>query len=328
MEKLKPQHFRGVLIMILVAALSYALTEITGVFGSVVWGLVLGIVGGNAFSTPASWTSGIKFSEKTILAFAIILMGIQTGIAFRSSTPWDAALIVVLVMTATISSGLLLYKRFKLTKDDGILLGVGNAVCGASAIAAISGITDADAKSTGTGIAIVNLLGVVGLIAIPSVLAGLDLPTMQSALYTGGTLQAVGQAVAAGNALGSEVGVWATTIKMFRVGMLLPVALIFALTASKKSGEVKKPGLKLIPIFLWLFIFTSLIGAFVPLEEAWVDGIHTVEKIVLTIAMAAIGWHIKLSKLWTEGPMRLLFGTILFVIQLAVMTGLIILVNP
>ncbi|KAB2818166.1 YeiH family protein [Phaeocystidibacter marisrubri] len=327
MEKLQSQHFQGLLVMVLITGLSYGLSETTGILGSVVWGLLLGILGGNLIQTPSAWKPGIVFSEKTVLAYAIILMGIQTGIAFQSSTPWETGLIVIAVMTIAIISGLLLYKRFNLSKDDGILLGVGNAVCGASAIAAISGIIKADAKSTGTGIAIVNLLGVLGLIIIPSVLANMDLNVIEKALYTGGTLQAVGQAVAAGNTLGSDVGIWATTIKMFRVGMLLPVALIFAFTQSRSNGT-NKPSLKLIPTFLWLFILTSAIGAFLPLPDSFTDLVHTIEKIILTIAMVAIGWQIKLSKLWTEGPVRLLLGVIIFVIQLAVMTGLIILVQP
>lgn len=327
MEKLQSQHFRGLLLMSIGTAISYSLNHFTGILGSVVWGLLLGIVGGNLIHTKDSWTPGIKFSEKTVLAYAIILMGIQTGIAFQSSTPWDAALIVILTMATTILSGLFLYRFFNLSKEDGILLGVGNAVCGASAIAAISGIVKADAKSTGTGIAIVNLLGVVGLILIPSVIANMDFNVLQKGLLTGGTLQAVGQAVAAGNTLGDDVGIWATTIKMFRVGMLLPVALIFALS-QRKSADGKQPSVKLIPTFLWLFILTAVIGAFVPLPENVISSIHTAEKIVLTLAMVAIGWQIKLAKLWTEGPVRLFLGTIIFILQLVVMTGLIIFVQP
>ncbi|KAB2805461.1 YeiH family protein [Phaeocystidibacter luteus] len=328
MEKPQIKHVRGVAFITLLSVIALTLGNYVGGLSPVVWGLILGMIGGNLAVHPdlENLKPGIKFGEKTILAYAIILMGIPTGKSLNSSAPWDSALIVLLVMVVTIFSALLLYRLFKLNREDGLLIGIGNAVCGASAIAAISGITKADAKSTGMGIAVINILGIIGLFAVPPIVLALDMDTIPGALMTGGTLQALGQAVAAGEAVNPETGLWATTIKLFRVSMLLPIAIVVALSVGRKNGN--KPSLKLIPTFLWLFVLTAVVGYIEVLPTNITSVLHDIEKYLLTIAMVAIGWQIQFGKLKNEGPRRLLFGTLIFIIQLVVMYGLISVIQP
>lgn len=325
MEKPRTQHLRGLALMIGIAAIAFLISELTGFLNAVIWGLVLGIIGGNLFRVQDSFLPGIRFSEKTILAYAIILMGFPTGWSMHSSAPISIAIIVLIVMAVTILSGLVLRKVFGLSKEDGLLMGVGNAVCGASAIAAISGIIKADPKSTGMSIAVINILGIVGLFVIPPLLISYQTDVMPSALLTGGTLQALGQAVAAGEAVSPEAGGWATTIKLFRVSMLLPIAFIVALTFGRKSNS--GPSLKLIPSFLWLFILTAIAGYFYHPYEDVKEILKPIEHGLLAIAMTAIGWQVQFRKLKTEGPKALLFGTIIFMIEVGAMIALIT-INP
>lgn len=325
METPTYKHLRGTALAILLAAIAYSLSYATSTLGPVIWGLILGILGGNTLRLSPSFDAGIKFSEKTILAYAIIFMGVATGASLNSGAPVRIALLVIVVMAATIALALLLGRLFGFSKIDGLLIGVGNAVCGASAIAAISGIVNANAKSTGMSIATINILGIAGLFVLPPLLIGSSENVIPNALYTGGTLQALGQAVAAGEAVSPETGLWATTIKLFRVSMLLPIALVIAFTMGRSEGS--KPGLKLIPSFLWLFVITAIIGYFEVLPDAVQSGIKVVEKILLTIAMAAIGWQVQFRKLKSEGPKILLFGTLIFILELVLMYTLIQL-NP
>lgn len=325
MENPKIQHLRGVLLMSAITALAYFMAEGTGILNTVIWSLVLGILGGNTIRLNDDFQPGIKFSEKTILAYAIILMGFPTGWSMHSNAPAGIAILVLITMTLTIISALLLRRFFGLSREDGLLMGVGNAVCGASAIAAISGIIKADPKSTGMSIAVINLLGIVGLFVIPPLLISMNEAVLPSALMTGGTLQALGQAVAAGEAVSPETGNWATTIKLFRVSMLLPIAFIVALSMGRKTNS--GPSLKLIPSFLWLFILTAVVGyLFHPMTEVK-DALKPMEGILLAIAMTAIGWQVQFRKLKTEGPKALLFGTIIFIIEVGIMLALIR-INP
>lgn len=321
MEKPRTQHLRGVALMIGIAAIAFLITEVTGILNAVIWGLIVGILGGNLLTIPETFQKGIKFSEKTILAYAIVIMGFPTGWSMHSNAPIGIAAVILIVMAFTILSALLLRNLFGLSKEDGLLMGVGNAVCGASAIAAISGIIKADAKSTGMSIAVINLLGIVGLFVIPPLLISAQTEVMPSALLTGGTMQALGQAVAAGEAVSPDVGGWATTIKLFRVSMLLPIAFIVALSIGRKSGS--GPSLKLIPSFLWLFILTAVAGyVYHPLVEVN-EILKPIEHGLLAIAMTAIGWQVQFAKLKTDGPKALLFGTLIFMIEVGAMLALI-----
>ena len=105
-------------------------------------------------------------------------------------------------------------------KKTSLLLGVGNAVCGSSAIAAVSPVIKAEESDTGISIGVVNFLGTIGIFILPALaIKVLHFADLQASTLIGGSLQAVGQVVAAGFSVSDNVGEIATIIKMARIAM-------------------------------------------------------------------------------------------------------------
>ncbi|MBP2966955.1 putative sulfate exporter family transporter, partial [Acinetobacter baumannii] len=109
------------------------------------------------------------------------------------------------------------------SKKISLLMAGGNAVCGSSAIGAISPEIEASEDEKGQVITLVNLLGTVLMLLLPLVATGLYSTTLTQSALIGGTLQSVGQVVASASMINPEVVEFATLFKILRIILLVVV---------------------------------------------------------------------------------------------------------
>jgi uncharacterized integral membrane protein (TIGR00698 family) len=297
--------------------------------GAVSLAIILGIIIGNMAHPGARFSSGISFSEKHILSFAVALMGVSLDFTVIQELGLNSILIIVLALIVTLYSSLLLAKAFKFDRKFALLLGIGNGVCGSSAIAATEQIIGAKKEEAGLSIAIVNFLGTIGIFLLPLIATALfQLTEVNSGLLIGNTLQAVGQVVAAGFSVGESAGHTATIVKMVRILMLTPLILflLFAFSSGAKSptagGATKKPG---VPLFIVGFVLLSLVPTFDLLSEEYIKVISKASHYALMVAMAGIGLRITFSSILKDGKTALLIGSAVFLIQIAFSSGMVFL---
>jgi uncharacterized integral membrane protein (TIGR00698 family) len=306
----------GILLSTSIAIIAYLTSPYLPV-GAVVIAIIIGMLVGNTVMLKDTFQSGIKFSESSILALSIGLMGVNLNFRILKDIGIETILLVVAAMIFTILFTIAIGKLFKSDNKFALLLGIGSAVCGSSAIAATDKIIKAEQKDVGLSIAIVNFLGTIGVFLIP-LFAGLIVPfdNLQAGIFAGNTLQAVGQAVAAGFSISEESGNIATLVKMTRVLMLLPVSLIIAmLFAKSKSGDLKSKRPR-IPLFVIGFALTSVIASLHILPDVIIEIISKISSYLLIIAMAAIGLNIRTKNILNDGKQALGIGSIVFLIQI------------
>jgi len=317
-------YTKGLLAAIAVAIVSIIITQFIS-FSTATVAIILGMIVGNYFYTTfhaedSEFKSGVKFAEKDLLMFAIALMGINLNFTMLANLGVQTILIIVLGMAFTISMGLLLGKLFKLNPKLSLMIGIGNGVCGSSAIAATSGIAKVKNNDVGISIALVNLMGTVGIFLAPFLAHLLGFTDMQAGVFTGNTLQAVGQAVAAGFSISDEAGHYATVVKMGRVLLLVPLVLILIYIAkkeSKNSGEeITQKGKMGVPSFILWFIFFSLIASFGLLPKELETLISTVSSYITLIAMSAIGLMIHFGTIMKTAGTAFKVSSLLFALQL------------
>jgi uncharacterized integral membrane protein (TIGR00698 family) len=291
--------------------------------GAVVIAIILGIIIGNIFNPGESFSKGIGFSESKLLAVAIALMGVNLDYGILLYVGLKTLVLVISALILTIFTALVIGRLFKLNTKFSLLLGIGSAVCGSSAIAATDKIIEADKEEVGVSIAVVNFLGTVGVFLIPAI-AGLALNfnDINSGILAGNTLQAVGQAVAGGFSISESSGNVATIVKMARVLMLLPVTLILAFVIAKsKRNKVNSSAKPRIPLFIIGFAVFSLFPTLNLLPEVVIEFISQLSSYFLIIAMAAIGLKIRAGNLIKKGKNALLIGSLIFLIQIIFSTG-------
>ncbi len=285
--------------------------------GSVAIAIIIGILVGNLVKPGKAFTKGISFSEKHILAFAIALMGVNLNFLILKELGVKSIVVIIVAMSVTILSSLFLGKIFKFNQKFALLLGIGNGICGSSAIAATEQIIGSKEEDVGLSVAIVNFLGTLGIFILPFVATFiLKLSNINSGLLIGNTLQAVGQVVASGFSISNTAGQTATIVKMTRILLLTPVIFILIFAFSKKNktnGTTKKAG---VPLFIIGFVLFTLIPTFKLLPSEVIKIIGKISHYALIIAMAGIGLKITFSSILKDSKIALVIGSLIFVIQI------------
>jgi uncharacterized integral membrane protein (TIGR00698 family) len=230
-----------------------------------------------------------------------------------------AALIVGLV-ALTVPAGVAVGALLGLRRSFGVLLGVGAAICGASAIAAVAPLVPHEEEEVGLSVGAINLVGVGGLFLVPVVALTLGLGERGSAVLVGGSLPAVGHVVAAGFSLGDAVGGLATVVKMGRILLLGPLVLLIAALA---ASERERRGFYL-PWFVVGFALASVAVSLGWLPGPWVEAGRWLGRWCLAAAMAAIGLRIQLRSLAVDGPRALLGAVLLVAGQIVLLTGALV----
>ena len=292
--------------------------------------ILLGLVVRNTCKLPRAFSKGIGFSEKKLLAWAIGLMGVNFDFKLLSQLGWQVLLLIVMGIGFTLFLAVLLAKFLQVDRDLAFLTGMGNAVCGNSAIAATQGIIQAREEKVGISIAVITILGTVGMFALP-LLGGnlLKLPELEQGILMGNTLQAVGQVSAAGFSVGELAGQTATVVKMGRILMLTPLLLLISSfrknseetdSVSKTVGAAKTPVLthlfSRIPLCIPAFMLTALVATAGILPHELIELLSWSSKQLLLLAMAGIGLKITFNSLYREGGQTLVLGAFVHIGQI------------
>lgn len=311
----------GALLCTALGGAAWALSDFLPL-GAVVLAILLGALVGNVVRPGEGYQPGIRFCEKTLLAVAIALMGVNLDFTILRTLGSEGALIVIAGVPVTLLAARVIGRWMKVDPKLALLLGSGNAICGSSAIAAVNGVIDAEEKDVGLSVAIVNFLGTVGIFLLPLYAQqAMGLTDLTSGVLAGNLLQAVGQVVAAGFSISDTAGQAATLIKMSRILMLFPVILILIALRKRRAREdaendalAKHPG---VPLFIIGFACFSLVPTFELLPPPWIKGVAQASKMALIVAMAGIGLRISAGSILRDGRQALLLAGLVFLIQIA-----------
>ena len=317
-------YTKGLLASIGVATIATLITHFIS-FSTATIAIIIGMIVGNIFyqtfhTDEFGFKSGVKWAEKDLLMFAIALMGINLNFTMLANLGFATIGIIISGMIFTIFMGIFLGKLFKLNSKLSLMIGIGNAVCGSSAIAATSGVAKVSSNDIAISIALVNLMGTVGIFLLPFLAHTLGFSDIQAGIYTGNTLQAVGQAVAAGFSISDEAGHYATVVKMGRVLLLVPLVLILIYIAKKesqKSDENISQKAKIgVPSFIIWFVFFSIVASLGWLPKEMETIISTTSHYITLIAMSAIGLMIHFGTIMKTAGTAFKVSSLLFALQL------------
>ena len=309
----------GLLLISIIAVLSFFISHYISI-GVVAIAILLSMIVANTRSLDIKYQKGINFAQKSLLSFAIALLGIKLDFSILLSLGFKTIFIIIIGMIITIYSAVIIGKRLGIDAKLSALIGIGNAVCGSSAIAATSPILKANKETIGISVAIVNLLGTVGIFLLPFIAFIFHFNNIDSAILIGNTLQAVGQVTASGFGVNEIVGVGATTVKMGRVLLLTPLVLGLIYFLPKSDGIKTKAK---VPLFIIFFIIFSLISSFSLVSDNIQNIIGNISHISLLLAMSGIGLGIRFNGIGSKAKDGLKLAIIVFAIQITLTLGLL-----
>jgi len=319
------QEYKGVLLASAIGLFAYfASPWLPTYLNSILAALLLGIVIGNTISLPEGFQSGIGFTGNKLLELSILFLAFSINYNHIAKLGAASFAVIAATVIAMVIITYYLAIKVKCPGSTGWLVGFGTTICGSSAIAALAPSITKNKEDVGISMAVVNLFGSVGMIAMPFVLLKLDLNPAQMGLLLGGTLHSVGNVAGSGYAISNEVGEAAITIKLARVALLSPAIIFFNFLVNKNSAGNWKEHFSL-PWYLWSFIGITVISSFIHFPPSFLGAMEAVGKVVLTIAMAAIGLKVSFKKLYQSGQKGLGFGLIVFAIQTIIISVLMLL---
>ena len=288
-------------------------------FSPLIVGIVLGMIYANSLRNhlPKTWVPGIQFCTKQVLRTGIVLYGFKLTFQSVIDIGGAALLIDAVVVAFTILLGAGLGRLLKMDRDTALLTSIGSSICGAAAVLGAEPVVKSQPYKAAVAVSTVVIFGTLSMFLYPALFrAGmLDLTTEQMGLFTGATLHEVAHVVGAGNAMGQAISDPAIIVKMIRVMMLAPVLVILSIILSRREAAAGQTGQKrkiTIPWFAFLFLAVIGFNSLHLLPSGVVSAINSLDTVLLTMAMTALGAESSFEKFKKAGARPFLLAALLY----------------
>ncbi|MCT2537881.1 YeiH family protein [Aquibacillus koreensis] len=314
-HKIANDFVRGILLTLVLAILAGSIAKLPffSVMGVMIISIFLGILWKSIMTVSLESTSGITFSTKKLLRLGIILMGLRLDLDQIIEAGTSILYIDVIVVVFTILIMILLGKALKVDQTFTTLIAAGTAICGAAAIVAIAPLIKAKKEYVAIAVASISVLGTIGTIFYSVMYAIIDLDSYSYGVLVGATLHELAHVVAAAVPGGDVSSEMAILVKMGRVALLIPVAIVIGSIFAYKNRSVnKKLSIKTLPVpwFIFGFLGMSLLNSTGILPDNLVEFLISISVLLLSMAMAGLGLSINFGEFKKVGVKGILVGVI------------------
>lgn len=314
----------GILVCIAIAIPSWFLGQKFPIVGGAVIAILLGMIISLFWKDKKQASSGIKFTSKKILQWAVILLGFGMDLKVVLSTGKQSLPIIISTIATSLIIAFVLQKILKLESKTSTLIGVGSSICGGSAIAATAPVINANDEEVAQSISVIFFYNVLAAIIFPILgrLIGFDTTSGEAfGIFAGTAVNDTSSVTAAASTwdsmfnLNNQTLDKAVTVKLTRTLAIIPITLILAFIQTKKNSqnnEETKVSLKSIfPFFILFFILASVITTIATtcgVDIKIFSPLKTLSKFFIVMAMGAIGLNTDIIKLVKTGGKPLILG--------------------
>ena len=243
-----------------------------------------------------------------LLKASVIGLGFGMNVHSAVQAGKEGIAFTVASILGTLTLGLLLGKFFKIEKKTSHLISCGTAICGGSAIAAISPVIKAGENQISIALGTIFILNSIALFLFPAIGHFLNLSQNQFGIWAAIAIHDTSSVVGAANKYGAEALQVATTVKLARALWIIPVAILSSWLF--KNGKQKIS----IPYFIGFFILAMIANTYLPIIHPVSGIVVQLAKIGLTVTLFLIGSGLSAKVIKTVGVKPLLQGVILWAV--------------
>ncbi len=277
--------------------------------------LIAGIIWACSVGNPLA--ASTKQQAPRLLQLGIVCIGAGMNLNEILAAGTNSFLYTLLVVSLTLGIGITLGLLVKTRRDTSLLLSTGTAICGGSAIAATAVTIRAKSTDISIALAIVFTLNAIALLIFPPLGHYLDLSQRQFGLWCALAIHDTSSVVGAAMGYGPEALAVATTTKLIRMLLIIPVALLLGAWTTRQALEERRGNFKL-PWFIVGFLMVAAISTYLPAVQPYAAFVHQAGKRLLVLALFLIGSGLDPASLKTIGARPLVQGIVLW---LLVVTG-------
>ncbi|KRE84797.1 hypothetical protein ASG75_13010 [Rhodanobacter sp. Soil772] len=310
------QRAPGLLLAVAIGLLALLLGRWAPLIGGPVIGIVLGIVVRNLLSPGERYNPGIAFAGKKVLQWSIIALGFGLSLSQVAKTGLESLSVTLVTMSVAFLAAWGLGRWLGVHDKLMVLIGVGTAICGGSAIAAATPIIRADDHDTAFAISTIFLFNVIAVLLFPLLGHLMNLSDLGFGLWAGTAINDTSSVVAAGYSYSHAAGDYATIVKLTRATLIIPVCLVLAFVVAarekRKQAEAGSVGhfslARIFPWFILWFLVASAVRTAGLIPTAVQPVLHMLAEFLIIVALTAIGLSANLRKMAASGARPILLG--------------------
>jgi uncharacterized integral membrane protein (TIGR00698 family) len=301
--KLSLTNLRYFAIIAIGVAIAYGINRFEGAISPLFMSMVLGLLLVNVGGWRTEGKEAASFAAKRCLRIGVVLLGFQISIdKFIKVGPRGLLAVIVIVVSVFLAIRLI-SRRLGLSDSLATLLGGGFAICGATAIAAISSTRKVEERDVSYAVAVVALCGTLSVFVIPPLAEFLKLDHSTAGAWIGAAVHDVGQVIATASLMGPSALDSAVIVKLTRVVMLVPLVLALTFRSAEKRSIRSS-----MPTFVLGFVACAIAVNALKLPTDVITIGKELSKIFLSIGLFGMGLGVKWAQIRALGSRPLLVG--------------------
>lgn len=304
------------------------------VVGAAVMAMFMGILLNPLVVKTELFSSGIKFTSKKILKFAIILLGLSLNINTILYVGKMSLVVMIFTLATCFGGGYFIGKALGLNWKLSNLISAGTGICGGSAIAAIAPTIDADDTDIAYAMSATFLFDMAMILLFPIMGQALGMSDEAFGIWAGTAVNDTSSVVATGYAFSEGAGDFATMVKLTRTLSIIPTVITFALinvrikkreaatlNANDKDIKANVSILKIFPWFILGFLLMAIAASVFTIPDYVVFETKSTSKFLMVAALAAIGLNTSFKNLKKSGIRPMIHGFIISALVVIVALG-------
>jgi len=272
--------------------------------------ILIGMLWKSVLPEPPAVIPGIRLAQRPILRWAVAGLGLRLSIAELWKIGGPALVVVILSTFAALLFGWWIARRLGVSEKLALLLGVGGAICGASAVVAADAVVQGERRDSALAMGVITLLGTAGIVLYPLLAHTLGMREFVYGVWDGASLHEMAQVVAAASGVSNEAVRVATVVKLARISLLAPVVLYLGWSLRHRHLEAGKAKVAPVPWFLVLFVLFAGLNSTGLIPAAWLDLVRRGDLWLLCVGMAGVGLQTGFSDLRQAGMRPIVAGAL------------------
>ena len=325
--------FPGIILSVGVALVACWIENLLPIHlvGSAVIAMFIGIILNHFLRNTKVFASGLKFTSKKILKFAIVLLGLSLNITTILNVGKMSLTVMIFTLLTCFGGGYFIGKALGLNWKLSNLISAGTGICGGSAIAAIAPTIDADDNDVAYAMSATFLFDMAMIVLFPIMGQAMGMTDQAFGIWAGTAVNDTSSVVATGYAFSEGAGDFATMVKLTRTLAIIPTVIVFAFVqlrlkrkealANSQNGSELKANFSITKIFPWFilgFLAMSIVASVFEVPAAVVSGTKSASKFLMVCALAAIGLNTSFSSMRKAGIRPMIHGFIISVLVVIV----------
>ncbi len=264
--------------------------------------ILLGIVVGTlAGARMAPLAPGLAFASQRVLRFGIVLLGARLSLGEIARIGLPATGVIVVTMAASFAIVLIVARFVRVEGRLAVLIAVGSAVCGNTAIVATAPVIGARAREVAYAVATITLFGTLAVFLYPSIGRAFEVPQPSFGLWAGVAVHDTSQVIATSAAYGPQALDVATVVKLIRNALMAPLLLLIATAwasrGGQQAGSAGRGIRRAVPLFVFGFLALAALRTIGVIDASQAATLDTVARALIVVALAAVGMSIHVGEL-------------------------------